>query len=159
MLRSLALVVLLGTRSYAGEVIARPNITIVPNGDQLRHICNSADHLYGCTAFRARVETACELTGSRVRMHMAIEMTPLVYLWNTSYLHHESLHIDDIRQAVTAYIGEVESRTYATQNECVRDAHRETAEFRNTLDHFLEDSNAKRHPEYVRRLSHVVIVK
>ena len=138
-------------------VFLDPRITIVPNQAQLTKTCNSAAHLYACTAFTHSFSCSCELAKAGWRLRPIVQVTPLMYLWNTTYFAHEHSHIEDLRGSMLEYVGELESRAYATLEECSGDADREKQSFTGTIDVFKEDSNVKRHPFYKRRLSHITV--
>ena len=106
---------------------------------------------------RESFSCSCQLTGSVWRLRASVRVTPLIYLWNPSYLGHEKLHIEDIRTSLSTYLRGVESQKYLTREECIHNADREATEFSGLLDRFKEDSNAKRHRFYKRRHSHVVV--
>ena len=133
-------------------LIAAATVTIVPNIGALSKICNSNQYIFGCTAFRDLFSCSCRQVLQRWQLDVSVQVTPSIYLWKVGYLGHENDHIGDIRIAVLRYVHELDERSYVSSEECSAVAQRETDGFHHLMDTFKEDSNAKRHPFYHRRL-------
>src|SRR5438034_899905 len=128
-------------------------VTIVPNIGALNKICNSNGYIFGCTAFRELFSCSCHQVLEQWRLDVSVRVTPSIYLWKPGYLGHENDHIGDIRVAVLRHVHDLDERAYSSLEECREVAQRETDGFHHLMDTFKEDSNAKRHPFYRRRLA------
>ena len=132
--------------------IEKATVTLIPNRDALSKICNSKEYIFACTAFQDVFSCACEQTLQRWQLDVSVRVTPSIYLWKPEYLGHENDHIRDIRVAVLQYVHGLEERRFDSLEDCSAIAQRETDGFHHLMDTFKEDSNAKRHPFYRRRV-------
>ena len=133
-------------------LMAKATVTIVPNIGALSKICNSNEYIFGCTAFRELFSCSCQQVLQQWRLDVSVQVTPSIYLWKVGYLGHENDHIGDIRVAVLRYMHGLDVKGYASSEECRDVAQHEADGFHHLMDTFKEDSNAKRHPFYRRRL-------
>jgi hypothetical protein len=127
-------------------------VALVANPLALSEICNSKVYIFACTAFRDEFSCSCEQMRQQWRLDVSVQVTPSIYLWKPEYLGHENDHIGDIRVAVIRYVHELEERRFVSSEECSAVAQGETDGFHHLMDTFKEDSNAKRHPFYRRRV-------
>ena len=135
-----------------GSPITKATVALVANRLALAKICNSKEYIFACTAFRDVFSCSCEETMQRWQLDVSIQVTPSIYLWKPEYLGHENDHIGDIRVAVLRYVHELDERRFASLEDCSAVAQHETDGFHHLMDTFKEDSNAKRHPFYRRRV-------
>jgi hypothetical protein len=132
--------------------LTKATVTIVPNIGSLSVICNSKEYIFGCTAFDEALSCSCLPILDQWRLDTSARVTPSIYLWKLGYLGHEKEHIGDIRGAVLRYLDDLDGRRYASAEECRSVARTETIGFHDLINSFADDSNAKRHPSYRRRL-------
>ena len=135
-----------------GPPITKATVALVANPVALSKICNSKEYIFACTAFRDVFSCSCQQVLQRWQLDVSVQVTPSIYLWKPEYLSHENDHIGDIRVAVLRYVHELDERGFASLEECSAVAQRETDGFHYLMDTFKEDSSAKRHPFYHRRL-------
>jgi len=146
------------TATEKTPIMTKATVTIVPNIGALSKICNSNVYIYGCTDFREVFSCSCRQLVQQWRLDVSVQVTPTMYLWRLESVGHENDHIGDIRDDVLRYVSDLHERRYASLEKCGEDAQRETDGFHHLMDTFKEDSNAKRHPFYQRRLSTVRVL-
>lgn len=78
-------------------------------------------------------------------MRPSAQFIPFMYLWQPRWIGHENLHIEDIRGDVEKYLEGLESKRFASSDDCRRDAETEEASFPARMDEWKKASNAKRH--------------
>jgi hypothetical protein len=128
-------------------LIAPPRTEIVSGRADLAKACSSGLWIHGCTKFLGeKLECACELEGSRWRLRAHAQFIPYMYLWQPTAIAHENLHIADIREWLNEYLSKLESTTYGSASDCLRDANTEASGFNKRMDEWKRASNAKRHP-------------
>jgi hypothetical protein len=133
-------------------IMTKATVTIVPNIGALSKICNSNVYIDACTAFREVFSCSCKQMLQQWRLDVSVRVTPSMFLWKLESAGHENDHIGDIRVAVLQYVNDLDERRYPSFEECRDVAQHETDGFHHLMDTFKEDSNAKRHPFYRRRL-------
>jgi hypothetical protein len=153
----LALQALPAIGAEKGSPITKATVTLIANSLALNKICNSKENIFACTAFRDEFSCSCEQMQQRWQLDVSVRVTPSIYLWKPEYLGHERDHIGDIRVAVLRYVHELEERRFVSLEECSGVARSETEGFDHLMDTFKEDSNAKRHPFYRRRVPTVPV--
>ena len=139
--------------------ITKATVALIANRFLLNEICNSKEYIFACTAFRDEFSCSCEQMRQQWRLDVSVQVTPSIYLWKPEYLGHENDHIGDIRVAVIRYVHELEERRFVSSEECSAVAQGETDGFHHLMDTFKEDSNAKRHPFYRRRVPTVAATR
>ena len=128
-------------------LIATPRTEMMSSRSDLAQRCGSSAWIYGCTKFLGeKLDCTCALEGDRWRMRAHAQFIPYMYLWQPSSIGHEKLHIDDIREWLSEYLHELESKTYGSEAECMRDGLTESTKFTKQMDVWKRSSNAKRHP-------------
>lgn len=109
-------------------------------------LCGSEAWIYGCTKFLGQKLTGdCSATGVLWQMRPSAQFIPFMYLWQPRWIGHENLHIEDIRGDVHEYLEELESKRFASSDDCRRVAETEEASFPSRMDEWKKASNAKRH--------------
>jgi hypothetical protein len=132
--------------------LTKATVTIVPNIGSLSRICNSNEYIFGCTAFDEVLSCSCVQVQEQWRLDASARVSPTIYLWKLGYLGHEKDHISDIRAALLRYLHELDEWRYGSSEECRDVARKESDGFHHLINSFADDSNAKRHPSYRRRL-------
>jgi hypothetical protein len=148
---TLAAVPVLGTEK--APPITKATVHVVGNRAMLNTICNSKTYIFACTAFRDVFSCSCEQVLQHWHLDVSVQVTPLIYLWKPEYLGHENDHIGDIRGYVLRYVQQLDERNFDSMDECTVAAQHETDGFHHLMNTFVEDSQAKRHPFYQRRLA------
>ncbi len=129
-------------------LISTPRTQIVSARVDLAKTCGSGAWIYGCTKFLGeRLICDCQLEGERWRMQAHAQFIPYMYLWQPTAIAHESLHIEDIREWLGEYLHELESKSYSSAADCMREADSASTTFTKRMDEWKRASNAKRHPK------------
>lgn len=154
MLRSLCWILALSLLPAPALSVTESSILIPPARMQvisarpdLEKLCGSEAWIYGCTKFLGQKLTGdCSATGVLWQMRPNAQFIPYMYMWQPQWIGHEILHIGDIRSDVEKYLEELESKRFASSDDCRSVAKIEEVSFGRRMDEWKKASNAKRHP-------------
>ena len=125
--------------------VATPIVIRVATRDILIERCGNDPK--ACTHFIGyRFESTCSGDDGSVRARATAHFRPLIFLFETPgrLLDHELLHVTDVRNALDAYIVELEKRRFTSLEPCEAMIHAENESFRNHLRQFAHVSNERR---------------
>ncbi|MCM2316858.1 MAG: hypothetical protein NDJ92_17055 [Thermoanaerobaculia bacterium] len=106
-----------------------------------------------CTAFVGqRLDCACERSGSGWQLRPRAQFIPVMVLTDATWASHENEHVEDIREAVTRHLVQLQQRQFDSLQECKAEGERESAGFTALMDRFKLESNAARHPRFARMM-------
>jgi hypothetical protein len=128
-------------------VIAFNNVEHVPTPEALAGPCLTDRPIYGCTRFGGRrLDCDCAKNGEAWQMTARAQFITFIYLAQKALLHHEQLHIDDVRRDAVRYLDRLTSMKFADADQCQTVARIASESFAGQMEKFQRQSNATRHP-------------
>ena len=125
--------------------MANARTRIVPQGD-LPIYCRSNARIEGCTEFIGEIlHCDCRRAGGEWSIVARAQLVPYMYLARPSMKEHESLHLDDLREQIAHYLGDLTARRFDNADSCHSAAEFETTVFDLRMDLFRTLSNLRLH--------------
>lgn len=107
---------------------------------------NPYGQIYACTHFVGeRLSAGCTQGGAGWSMRPRAEYVALMYLLNRVYIKHESLHLQDVENAVDDYLMRLEEENFESLQACQDVAKATEAAFSAKMRLFAATSNGARH--------------
>jgi hypothetical protein len=126
-------------------VVQPPRTFLVKHPDLIIH-CPTAAEIEACTELLGlRLDCRCRRGASGWRLEGTAQMIPYVYLSNRRWAGHEAAHLDDLRSQIEAFFGELSSRSFDSEDDCLAVGDFESAVFILRMDIFRRRSNERLH--------------
>lgn len=125
--------------------MAKARTRIVPPGE-LPIYCRSNAEIEGCTEFLGEIlHCDCRRAGGGWSIVARARLVPYMYLARPAIEEHESLHLDDLREQIAHYLGDLTARRFDNADSCNSTAEFETTVFDLRMDLFRKLSQLRLH--------------
>jgi len=125
--------------------VASPRKRLVAR-NELTLYCHSDREIDGCTEFLGEMlRCQCRRAGGDWSMTAHAQLIPYMYVTRPVLEEHEQLHIDDLRQQLGRYLGELSARRFPDSASCGSAAEFEMTVFNLRMDLFRKLSNQRLH--------------
>ena len=125
--------------------MANARTRIVPQ-DELPIYCRSNGPIEGCTEFLGEIlHCDCHRADGGWSIVARAQLAPTMYLARPAIEQHETLHLDDLREQIARFLGELTARRFDNADSCHSVAEFEMTVFNLRMDLFRELSNRRLH--------------
>jgi len=125
--------------------VAVPRQRIVKRDELVIH-CRNNREIAGCTELLGEMlRCDCRRAGERWAITARAQFVPYMYVLRADVAGHEQLHLDDLRDQLASYFGDLTARRYLDGESCRSAAEFEMAVFSLRMDLLRKLSNLRLH--------------
>ena len=125
--------------------MANARMRIVPP-DELPIYCRSNGPIEGCTEFLGEIlHCDCHRAAGGWSIVARAQLVPYMYVARPAIRKHEMLHLDDLREQIAHFLGDLTARRFDNADSCHSVAEFEMTVFDLRMDLFRELSNRRLH--------------
>jgi len=103
----------------------------------VRAACGSDHEFEACTLFVSyRLDARC----GAEKAEASIAFQPMIFIHDLHALHHENVHIEDIREYAAAYVSDIEQKRFESESQCRSELDLARTSLASTMRGFAERS-------------------